>query len=275
MTDEIHPDGLPDAAALPRHARDRHRHHHGGARRHGGERRAAEHRPRARRHALGGGLDRQRLPARDRRARSCRSRRWASGSATGGSTRSASWSSPSARSPARCRGSLPQLLAARVLQGLGGAAIMSMNGALVRHTYPDAHARPRHRPERPRRLHRRRGGAVARLRHPRRRPLALALRGQRAVRPPQPLARAALPAALRDLAPALRLDERAAQRRDVRPLLRRRRRASTRGGGGLAGGRRPRRRRGGRRGRWSGAAPGAGAADPASTSSATRSSRCR
>jgi DHA2 family multidrug resistance protein-like MFS transporter len=33
---------------------------------------------------------------------------------------------------------LPQLVAARVLQGLGGAAIMSMNGALVRHTYPDA-----------------------------------------------------------------------------------------------------------------------------------------
>ena len=27
----------------------------------------------------------------------------------------------------------------RVLQGVGGAAIMSMNGALVRHTYPDAH----------------------------------------------------------------------------------------------------------------------------------------
>ena len=34
--------------------------------------------------------------------------------------------------------SLPQLVAARVLQGLGGSAIMSMNGALVRHTYPDA-----------------------------------------------------------------------------------------------------------------------------------------
>ncbi len=35
-------------------------------------------------------------------------------------------------------GSLPALVAARVLQGLGGGAIMSMNGALVRHTYPDA-----------------------------------------------------------------------------------------------------------------------------------------
>ena len=34
--------------------------------------------------------------------------------------------------------SLPQLVAARVLQGLGGSAIMSMNGALVRHTYPDS-----------------------------------------------------------------------------------------------------------------------------------------
>ena len=34
---------------------------------------------------------------------------------------------------------LPELIAARVLQGIGGAAIMSMNGALVRHTYPDAH----------------------------------------------------------------------------------------------------------------------------------------
>lgn len=31
---------------------------------------------------------------------------------------------------------LPTLVAARVFQGLGGAAIMSMNGALVRHTYP-------------------------------------------------------------------------------------------------------------------------------------------
>ena len=29
-------------------------------------------------------------------------------------------------------------MAARVLQGLGGSAIMSMNGALVRHTYPDS-----------------------------------------------------------------------------------------------------------------------------------------
>ena len=35
--------------------------------------------------------------------------------------------------------SLPLLIAMRVLQGVGGAAIMSMNGALVRHTYPDAH----------------------------------------------------------------------------------------------------------------------------------------
>jgi MFS transporter, DHA2 family, multidrug resistance protein len=35
--------------------------------------------------------------------------------------------------------SLPALIAARVAQGIGGAAIMSMNGALVRHTYPDAH----------------------------------------------------------------------------------------------------------------------------------------
>ena len=35
--------------------------------------------------------------------------------------------------------SLPLLIAMRVLQGIGGAAIMSMNGALVRHTYPDAY----------------------------------------------------------------------------------------------------------------------------------------
>ena len=34
--------------------------------------------------------------------------------------------------------SLPTLVAARIVQGIGGAAIMSMNGALVRHTYPDA-----------------------------------------------------------------------------------------------------------------------------------------
>ncbi len=35
--------------------------------------------------------------------------------------------------------SLASLVAARVVQGVGGAAIMSMNGALVRHIYPDAH----------------------------------------------------------------------------------------------------------------------------------------
>jgi len=34
---------------------------------------------------------------------------------------------------------LPLLVAARVVQGMGGAAIMSVNGALVRLTYPDAH----------------------------------------------------------------------------------------------------------------------------------------
>jgi DHA2 family multidrug resistance protein-like MFS transporter len=34
---------------------------------------------------------------------------------------------------------LELLVAARVLQGIGGAAIMSVNGALVRHTYPDTH----------------------------------------------------------------------------------------------------------------------------------------
>ena len=35
--------------------------------------------------------------------------------------------------------SLPALIAARVVQGIGGAALMSMNGALVRYTYPYAH----------------------------------------------------------------------------------------------------------------------------------------
>ena len=35
--------------------------------------------------------------------------------------------------------SLPLLVAARVVQGIGGAGIMSVNGALVRHTYPDSH----------------------------------------------------------------------------------------------------------------------------------------
>src|SRR4051794_20334092 len=34
--------------------------------------------------------------------------------------------------------SLALLIAARILQGIGGAAIMSVNGALVRHTYPDS-----------------------------------------------------------------------------------------------------------------------------------------
>ncbi|MFT3974152.1 MAG: MFS transporter [Amaricoccus sp.] len=34
--------------------------------------------------------------------------------------------------------SLPLLVAARVVQGMGGAAIMSVNGALVRHIYPDS-----------------------------------------------------------------------------------------------------------------------------------------
>jgi DHA2 family multidrug resistance protein-like MFS transporter len=35
--------------------------------------------------------------------------------------------------------SLPTLVAARIVQGIGGAALMSMNGALVRYTYPYAH----------------------------------------------------------------------------------------------------------------------------------------
>ncbi len=35
--------------------------------------------------------------------------------------------------------SLPTLVAARIVQGIGGAALMSMNGALVRYTYPDSH----------------------------------------------------------------------------------------------------------------------------------------
>ena len=93
------------------------------------------------------------------------------------------------------------LIAARVVQGVGGAAIMSMNGALVRHTYPDAHARPGiglnglvvgHRGGR---------GAVGCLRDPRGRRLAVALRGQRAVRPRQPVAGAALPATVGGIAP--------------------------------------------------------------------------
>ena len=84
--------------------------------------------------------------------------------------------------------------------------------------------RPRHRPERAGRRDRRGGRAVARLGHPRGRALALALRGQRAVRPHEPLARAAHLPRSETSAPAVRLDERAAQRRDVRPLLRRRRR---------------------------------------------------
>ena len=68
MTDEIHPDGLPTPRRYLRHAGDRHRHRHGGPRRHRGQRGAAEHRPRARRLALGRGLGDQRLPARHRRA---------------------------------------------------------------------------------------------------------------------------------------------------------------------------------------------------------------
>lgn len=34
---------------------------------------------------------------------------------------------------------LALLIAARAVQGVGGAALMSVNGALVRHTYPDSH----------------------------------------------------------------------------------------------------------------------------------------
>ncbi len=38
--------------------------------------------------------------------------------------------------------SLPELAAARVIQGLGAACIMSVNGALVRYTLSAAPARP-------------------------------------------------------------------------------------------------------------------------------------
>ena len=91
--------------------------------------------------------------------------------------------------------SLELLIAARVVQGIGGAAIMSVNGALVRHTYPDSQL------GRGVGLNglvvsiRRRRRALARRRHPRRRPVAVALRGQRPLRPPQHLARPPLPAA--------------------------------------------------------------------------------
>ena len=43
--------------------------------------------------------------------------------------------------------SLPALVAARALQGLGAAAMMSVNIALVRQIYPAASARPRRRAE--------------------------------------------------------------------------------------------------------------------------------
>ena len=79
--------------------------------------------------------------------------------------------------------SLPSLLVARTLQGLGASGIMSVNTALVRFVYPSRHAGPRLRPQRDGgrdRLHLR---ADDRLRHPRGRTVAVAVRGQYSVRP--------------------------------------------------------------------------------------------
>ena len=108
----------------------------------------------------------------------------------------------------------------RVLQGVGGAAIMSMNGALVRHTYPDAQ------------LGRGIGlnGLVVAISAAVAPSLAA---GILAVGPWPWLFAVNVPFGLlnlwfaRQLPPSetshrpLRLDERAVERRDVRPLLRR------------------------------------------------------
>ena len=123
--------------------------------------------------------------------------------------------------------SLASLVAARVVQGVGGAAIMSMNGALVRHTYPDAH------------LGRGIGlnGLVVALSAA----VAPSLASGILAVGPWPwlfainvpfglmnLAIAPAPAGVGAVLAAVRLDERPAQRRDVRPLLRRLRRADPR-----------------------------------------------
>ncbi len=119
-------------------------------------------------------------------------------------------------------------------------------------------SRPRHRAERAGRGDRGRGRAVGRFGHPGGRDMAVAFRGQRAVRDPESLGRAA-PAAVGDPYPAVRLDERAAECGDVRAFLRRSRRADPRRGGGSGGGR----------------AAGRGRRPACSWSAARWASRCR
>ena len=155
--------------------------------------------------------------------------------------------------------SLPTLIAARVVQGVGGAALMSMNGALVRYTYPYAH------------LGRGIGlnGLVVSLSAAVAPSLAA---GILAVGPWPWLFAVNVPFGLLNLwlalrflpnseraAPALRLDERRPQRRHARPVLHRRRRRDPRRG--VAPGR-PRHRRRHRRGLLPRAA-GAGRRGPA------------
>ena len=156
--------------------------------------------------------------------------------------------------------SLASLVAARVVQGVGGAAIMSMNGALVRHTYPDAH------------LGRGIGlnGLVVALSAA----VAPSLASGILAVGPWPwlfainvpfglmnLCDRPAPAGVGAVLPAVRLDERAAQRRDVRPVLRRLRRADPRRRRAARGRGAPRRRAGRRLPRPARRADG-GAADP-------------
>ena len=69
-------------------------------------------------------------------SRCCRWRRWPTSWATATSIASGWCCSRWPRSAARFAPSLPWLLAARTFQGLGGAAIMSVQPALVRAIYP-------------------------------------------------------------------------------------------------------------------------------------------
>ena len=174
-----------DAPALPRHAGDRDRHRDGGARRHRGQRRAAEHRRRARRLAIGLGLGDQRLSAHDRRA-----------AAAARVARRAARLSPDL--PGRGGGLHGRLARLRALREPGFARRRPRRAGGGRrrdHEHerragpahlPGRAPRPRHRPERAGRRPVGRRRPVARLGHPRGRSLALALRDQRALRPDEP-----------------------------------------------------------------------------------------
>ena len=137
----------------------------------------------------------QRLPARDGRdAAAVRCAR-ARSSGTAASISAGCCCSPLASLACGLADSLPTLsVAARVLQGLGAAAIMSVNTALIRFAYPARTTGPRPRHQRHDRGDRLHGRPDRGLGDPVGRHLALAVPDQRAVRPRRDRALLARPA---------------------------------------------------------------------------------